>query len=192
MRAGAAVGHAHHWWAVGLRSLAAILFALSLFLLPSSAIASLVLLFAAYVTADGLLVIVAAARAARRGQRSRMLILEGVTNLTVAAAVLLWQALAVVPIVPLASAWAVVTGALMLATARRLPVPQERWFLTIAGTISVAWGALLAAAGPSAIGSSRAVGLWLAVYAILFGITLLILAYHLKQRHQLPDPLLDA
>lgn len=69
---GAAAGRAHHWWAVGLRSLAAILFGLSLLLLPSSTITSLVLLFAAYVTADGLPAIIAApGRAAAVGRYRR-------------------------------------------------------------------------------------------------------------------------
>jgi uncharacterized membrane protein HdeD (DUF308 family) len=58
---------ARTWWAVGLRSSAAILFGLTLVvLLPSSTTASLVMLFAAYVAADGFFAILAATRMPRR------------------------------------------------------------------------------------------------------------------------------
>ena len=92
-------GMARNWWAIGLRGMAAILFGLIVLLLPSSTVASFVLLFAAYVTADGLLAIVAGTRAAGRGERWWTLIVEGMTNLAAATAVLLWAGLAVVPLV---------------------------------------------------------------------------------------------
>ena len=49
-----------------------------------------------------------------------MLILEGSVNLAAAAAVLVWQEVAVVPLVQIATAWAVITGGLLLAAAHRL------------------------------------------------------------------------
>lgn len=174
---------AHDWWPVGLRSLAAFLFGLTILMLPSSTIASLILLFVAYVAADGMLAIVAAARAPRRGAHAWMMMLTGMTNLTVAAAVLIWQAIAVVPVVPMASAWAVVIGALMLAAATRLSGPQGRWFLALAGTMSASWGALVAAAGPSSADDPRIIGFWLSAYALAFGVMLLIAAFWLRRGH---------
>jgi hypothetical protein len=85
-------GLARNWWAVGLRGMAAVLFGLAILVLPSPTIASLVLLFAAYVTADGIFAILAGARAADQIERWWTLIVEGVTNLTVAGAVLVWLA----------------------------------------------------------------------------------------------------
>jgi uncharacterized membrane protein HdeD (DUF308 family) len=52
-------GLARNWWAVGLRGIAAVLFRLGILAVPSPTIASLVLLFAAYVTADGVSAILA-------------------------------------------------------------------------------------------------------------------------------------
>jgi uncharacterized membrane protein HdeD (DUF308 family) len=46
-------GLARSWWAIGLRGIATLLFGIAVLILPSPSIASLVLLFAAYVAADG-------------------------------------------------------------------------------------------------------------------------------------------
>ena len=86
-------------------------------------------------------------REAGRGDRWRMLILEGSINLAAAAGVLVWQAVAVVPLVHILSAWAVVTGALLFAAAHRLSGRDGRWVLVLAGIVSAAWGVLAAAIG---------------------------------------------
>jgi hypothetical protein len=80
-------GLARNWWAVGLRGAAAMLFVIAILCLPSPTIASLMLMFAAYVAADGAFAILAGMRAAPRGERLRLVILEGATNLAAAAAV---------------------------------------------------------------------------------------------------------
>ena len=57
-----------NWWAIGLRGAAAILFVIAILCLPSPTIASLVLMFATYVAADGAFAILAGMRAAPRGE----------------------------------------------------------------------------------------------------------------------------
>jgi uncharacterized membrane protein HdeD (DUF308 family) len=177
-------GLSRHWWAVGLRSLVAILFGVGILLLPPHTIASLVLLFTAYVAADGVFTILAAVRAARRGQRWWTMILEGTTNLAVAGIVLIWSALAVVPLVPLAGAWAVATGALMLAAARRLVGAHGGWLLALAGALSAAWGVLVSTVGPSSADDPRLLAWWLVAYAFPFGLLLLAVALRLRRRQQ--------
>src|ERR1700730_1423581 len=81
-------GLARNWWAIGLRGAVAILFAIAVMWLPASTIASLVLMFAAYIAADGAFAILAGMREAGRGDRWRMLILEGSINLAAAAGAL--------------------------------------------------------------------------------------------------------
>jgi uncharacterized membrane protein HdeD (DUF308 family) len=174
-------GLARNWWMIGLRGIAAVAFGLMVLALPSSTMASLVLLFAAYVVADGLFAIFAGARAAHQVERWWTLMLEGAINLTVAGAVLVWLALAVVPLVPFAAGWALVTGALMLAAALRLSSSHGRWLLAFGGGVSAGWGALAAALAPSA-GDLRTAARWLIAYALLFGVTLLVLAWRLRAR----------
>jgi uncharacterized membrane protein HdeD (DUF308 family) len=185
LSAGMSAGLARNWWAVGLRGLAAVLFGFGVLALPSATRASLVLLFVAYVAADGIFAILAGTVAARRGERWQTLILEGATNLALAGAVLVWPAIAVLPLVALTAAWAVITGALLLAAARRLSGPHGHWVLTIAGAASAVWGALEATVGPSAASDPRSIGLWLVGYAVPFGAILLTLGFHLQRRHQM-------
>jgi uncharacterized membrane protein HdeD (DUF308 family) len=118
----------------------------------------------------------------RRGERWRLLILEGLTNFAAATAVLAWPAIAIAaPFVRLACAWAVVTGAMLLAAAHRLAAPHGRWVLVLAGVASASWGALAAAADT---GDPRTMRLWLVGYAVIFGGVLLALAGRLRRRHQ--------
>jgi uncharacterized membrane protein HdeD (DUF308 family) len=177
---------ARNWPFIGLRSIAAALFGLIVVMLPLPTTASLILLFAAYVAADGACAILAGARAAPDG-RSWMLILEGMMNLLVAGAVLVWpETIIVTPFVDLAGAWAIITGGVMLASARRLSVGNGRWLLVLAGGMSAAWGILAASAGPSSSGSLATIERWLTVYALVFAVTLFILTLRLRHSHLPP------
>lgn len=176
-------GLARNWWVVGLRGVAAMLFGIAVLSLPSPTIASLVLLFAAYVAADGAFAILVGMRAAQRGARWRLLMLEGATNLAAATAVLAWPALAIAaPFVRLVCAWAMVTGALLLAAAHRLSVPYGRWVLVLAGAASAGWGPLATAADVS---DFRVIQLWLVGYAVVFGGALIALAGRLQRQQRL-------
>jgi uncharacterized membrane protein HdeD (DUF308 family) len=57
---------AQNWWAIALRGVFAIVFGILAILLPGVTLASLVLLFAAYMLVDGVLAIVAGVRAVRQ------------------------------------------------------------------------------------------------------------------------------
>src|SRR3977135_1229286 len=85
-----------------------------------------------------------------RGARWWLLVLEGSVNLGVAGVILIWPAIVAVPFLDLASAWAIVTGALMLAAARRLSLAHGQTLLLVAGIVSAGWGILVAGVGPSA------------------------------------------
>jgi uncharacterized membrane protein HdeD (DUF308 family) len=166
-----------NWWAIGLRGAAAILFAITILSLPPQAVAPLVMLFAAYVAADGAFAILAGKR--RRGYRVPMMIIEGSVNLAAAAAVLVWQAVAIVPLVQITTIWAMITGGLLLAAAHRLSGSEGRRILMLAGVVSASWGALVAVIGAN---NTRAMGLWLVGYALVFGVTLAALAVHWQRQ----------
>lgn len=174
---------ARNWWLIGLRGLAAGAFVLGIVLLPQQSIASLIVLFAAYVAADGAFAILAGVSAARRGERWWSLILEGTLNLAAAAAVLVWPLLIAVPFVNVTAAWAIVTGALLFAAAHRLAMQHGRSLVVFAGGVSLAWGVLAATVGPSADSDAQTIELWLVAYAAIFGGTMLILGLRLQRRH---------
>jgi uncharacterized membrane protein HdeD (DUF308 family) len=181
-----------NWWAVALRGLAAIVYVIVILLMPQPTLASLVLLFAAYLAADGLFAILAGARAAGRGARWRMLVLEGAINLGLAGVVAVWPAISAVPFLHLVGAWAIVTGALLLAAARRLSGPQGGRALALAGAVSAGWGAAANFAAWYYGGGLDDMAGWLAAYVVLFGAAILALAYRLRGRRFHQRSSLDA
>ena len=111
---------AQNWWAVALRGVFAILFGLIALVMPGVTIASLVLLFAAYMLVDGVCAIISAVRAASRHERWGLLVLEGVADIAAGAIALMWPGITVLTFVFLSAAWAVISGGLMLGAAFRL------------------------------------------------------------------------
>jgi uncharacterized membrane protein HdeD (DUF308 family) len=170
---------AQNWWAIAIRGVLAIVFGLIALVLPGATMLSLVLVFAAYALVDGIFAIVAAVRAARQHERWGMLGLEGIVNIITAAIAVLWPAITVVAFVLLVAAWAIVSGALLLAAAFRLSIDHGRWWLVLGGIASVVYGVLLVVA--PMIGA-LVLTWWLGAYALVFGVALLVLAFRLRAR----------
>lgn len=168
---------AENWWAVALRGAAAVLFGALALLLPGVTIAALVLLFAAYMLADGALATVSAVRAARRHERWGLLVLEGVTDIVAGLLAFALPGITVVAFVLLLAAWAIVSGALMLAAAFRLDAAHGRWWMALGGAASIVWGALLFLAP---VARALVLTWWLGAYSIAFGILLVVLAFRLR------------
>lgn len=174
-------GLARNWPTVALRAIAAAVFVLAVVMLPLATWASLVLMFTAYLFADGAFALIAGARVARRGERWWLLMLEGTVNLAVATVLLAWPAIAIAPFTRITSTWAVVTGGLLMAAARRLSGRHGRWLLVLAGALSAAWGVFAATVGTS---DPRIMELWLVGYAVIFGGTLVALTFRLQNCHR--------
>lgn len=171
---------ARNWWLVALRGVIAILFGVIAFVAPGAFVLSLVLFFAAYMLADGIIAIVGAVRAAQRHERWGFLLLEGVVDIVVGVAAALVPAAAVWAFVLLLAVWALVTGGLMIAAAFRLHLHYGRWWLVLGGVVSILFGlALLINPGMSAL----VLTWWIGSYTFAFGILLLILAFQLRSRH---------
>jgi uncharacterized membrane protein HdeD (DUF308 family) len=170
---------ARNWWAVLLRGLLAIVLGVLTLALPAVSLASLVLLFAVYMLADGVLGIVSAVRAARQHERWGWLVLEGLLDIAAGVAALAWPGLTIIVFVILVAAWAIVTGIALLAATFRLNAQHGRWLMGLAGVLSLIWGILLIVAP---IGGALILMLWIGAYALVFGITLVVLAFRLRAR----------
>jgi uncharacterized membrane protein HdeD (DUF308 family) len=170
---------AQNWWAMALRGVFAILFGLVALFVTGPTILSLVLFFSAYMLVDGVFGIVAAVRAARQGERWGLLVLEGLANIAVGAIAFLMPGLTVIAFVLLLAAWSLVSGGLMLAAAFRLSKEHGRWWLALAGVVSIVFGVSLVIA--PVIGAV-VLTWWLGAYALAFGIALLVLAFRLRAR----------
>src|SRR5689334_18022173 len=176
---------AQNWWAIALRGVFAIIFGLIALFMPGAALLALVLLFAAYMVVDGILAIVAAVRAARQHERWGWLIVEGIVDLIAGGIAVVWPLATVIAFVLLMGAWAIVSGALLLAASFRLHVPHGRWLMALGGTISVIWGFLLIVWPP--IGALALIW-WMAAYALLFVVALIVLAFRLRGRRYAAPP----
>jgi uncharacterized membrane protein HdeD (DUF308 family) len=170
---------ARNWWALLLRGLIGVVLGALTLLMPAVSLASLVLLFAIYMIVDGVLGIVAAVRAARRQERWGWLILEGIFDIGAGIVALLWPGITVLVFVILVAAWAIVSGASMAIAAFRLDRRGTRWLMALAGVLSVIWGVLLAI---WPISGALVLTLWIGAYALVFGITLIVLAFRLRSR----------
>ena len=171
---------ARNWWAVALRGAFAIVFGLVAFLSPVITIESLVLLFAAYMLADGVFAIVAGVRAAAHHERWVLMIIEGIVDIAAGVVALMLPAITVLVFVTLLGVWAVISGATMTFYAFRLHATHGRWLLLLSGLVSLLWGAMLFIAP---VTGALVLTWWVGAYALAFGVMLLILAFRLRSRH---------
>ena len=156
-----------NWWAIALRGVFAIIFGIIALVMPGAALLALVLLFAAYMLVDGVLAIIAGLRAAQRHERWGWLIFEGILDLIAGGIAVLWPVITIVTFVFLMGAWAIVTGALLLAASFRLNIPHGRWLMALGGAVSVIWGFLLII---WPLIGAVVLTWWIAAYALVFGI----------------------
>jgi uncharacterized membrane protein HdeD (DUF308 family) len=170
---------AKNWWAIGIRGALGILFGLIALFLPGATMLSLVLVFAAYTFADGVFGIVSAVRAAREHERWGYLLVEGIVDIAVAAIAVVWPGITVVTFVFLVAFWAVLTGVLELMAAFRLDFIDGRGWLIFGGIVSILYGVLLFVA--PMIGAV-VLTWWLGAYALVFGVSLVMLAFKLHAR----------
>lgn len=171
---------ARHWWLIALRGLVAVVFGLLAFVWPGMTLAVLVLFFGAYALVDGILAIVVAVRG---GTDHRLFIgLEGVVGVLAGLAAFAFPGLTALVLLYIIAFWAVLTGVLEVVAAVRLRrVINNEWGLIIGGVLSVLFGiVLIVAPGAGAL----AVVFLIGAYAVLFGITLLMLSWRLRSHQQ--------
>jgi uncharacterized membrane protein HdeD (DUF308 family) len=168
-----------NWWAFVIRGVLAILFGLIALFEPGVTMLSLVLIFAVYAVADGIMAIVSAVRAAKEGERWMWLVLAGVVDIAAGVVAVAMPGLTVVVFVTLLAIWAIITGAFMLAAAFRLDADHGRWWLALGAIASLAYGVLLLIA--PMIGAV-VLTWWIGAYAIVFGISMLVVAFRLRAR----------
>ena len=169
---------------LGLRALLALLLGLTGFFmvllaafLPHASVALIVQLFTGFTLLDGLLCLVAGARAARRPAAKVLLLLIGLMEVGVAAsAFLLILRVGERPqvILPVFVVWAVTLGLLELAWAFAARVQRGRAFLVVTALFSIAFG-LLAYLSPR---GDLLTAVWrFAIYFFLLGVLRLLVTF---------------
>jgi len=171
---------AANWRVLALRGLAALLFGLVILFWPSVVLAVLALLFGIYAVVDGAILLVPALRTPERGARTWLPLLEGTASVVAGLLVLFWTGLTASGLLYVIVAWALATGILKITTAIMLRGDVENgWLLAGSGALSVLFGVLLAALADSDLHSLAPV---IGIFAILVGLTLIVLAFRTRDR----------
>jgi uncharacterized membrane protein HdeD (DUF308 family) len=169
---------ATNWWSLLLRGLLAIVVGLIAFVLPGITVGALVMLFGAYALLDGILGTTGALHAARAHERWGWLLFEGICGIIAAAATVFLPAITALALVILIGVWALITGALEIATAIQLRryIPGE-WILILSGLASVIFGSFVIAVP---LAGAVAIALCVGVYTMFFGVLMVSLAIRLR------------
>lgn len=169
-----------HWWLLALRGLAAIIFGILAFAMPGITLAVLVILFGAYALVDGVLAIITAFRG--DAHHRVWLAIEGVIGVLAGLVAFAAPDFAALVLLYIIAVWAILTGIVEIVVALRLrQAITNELGLIIGGILSVLFGVVLILA-PGA--GALAVIYLLGAYAIFFGISLLALAWRLREHHE--------
>jgi uncharacterized membrane protein HdeD (DUF308 family) len=169
---------ARHWWVMAIRGAVAIAIGLVAFILPGIAVTALVILFGVFMFMDGVFATVAAIQSRNTMPQWWALLLEGIAGIVAGLFVWLLPGVAAVVLIYFIAAWALITGIMEIVAAVRLREQIEgEWRLALSGALSVILAILLAI---SPAGGILALAWLLGAYAVLFGVVMLALAFHLK------------
>ena len=165
------------WWLFALRGLLAVIFGILALIWPGLTLQALVLLFGAYALVDGIFAMTAGIVSIGSFKRWWAVLLEGVAGVVIGLLTFFWPTITGLALLYMIAAWALITGIFEIVAAiqlRRLIVGE--WMLILGGLLSILFGVLLfvfPAAGAVSV-------IWvIGIYAIVFGISEIILAFRL-------------
>ncbi len=172
---------AKNWWMLALRGVVAVIFGVLVLLFPLLAIETFVLLFGAYALVDGIFTLITALR--NRGQpRWWVQLLEGILSLAAGVLVLANPLFATIAlplfVLYIVAFWAIFTGVMEIVAAIQLrkEIEGEFW-LGLSGLLSILFGVFLLI---SPTGGILALLALVAIYAIAFGVIMILLAFRLR------------
>jgi uncharacterized membrane protein HdeD (DUF308 family) len=167
-----------NWTALAVRGVVAIVFGIVAFLLPGLTIGALILLFAAYAIVDGVSHIVTGIRQREGNRPDWLMVAIGVVGIAAGLIAAILPGITALVLLSLIGAWAIVIGVFEIVAAYRLRKEiSGEWLLALRGIVSVIFGIYVwVFPGDGAIAL-----IWVvALYAIVSGVTLLMLAFRMR------------
>jgi uncharacterized membrane protein HdeD (DUF308 family) len=178
---------ARNWWVFVFRGVVAILFGVLAFMRPSITLEVLVLLFAFWALFDGVLALIGSVGAAEAHEPWWPLVLMGLLGIAAGVVTLKWPGITALALLLVIAYWSIFRGILeIIASVRLRDLIQSEGWLIIGGLASIAFGVLLVIYP----GSGLLAVIWLVgIYAVIFGISQLMLGFRLKGlAGELPAP----
>ena len=167
-----------NWWVILLRGIVGVVFAVLAFASPGATLLALVFVWGAYAIIDGAFALYLTYLAARQQRRWWPYLLEGLVGIGAGIVAFGWPGITALALLYLIAAWAIVTGIVEIIAAVDLRKQiQNEWLLGLAGVFSIIFG-ILVAAQPNA--GAVAVVWTVGAYALFFGITLIVLAFRVR------------
>jgi uncharacterized membrane protein HdeD (DUF308 family) len=168
---------------LALRGVAAIAFGVIALAWPNLTFVALLALFGAFAFVEGAFTLGAGLNLLVERQTSWVpYVIGGLAGIAVGAVTFLWPGITALTLVYLIAFWAIITGVFEFVAALELAGElQGDWTLGLAGILSVAFGVSVALDPRSGV---LAVVWIIGLYAILAGITRLVLAYRLRGTKQ--------
>lgn len=179
-----------NWWLYALRGLAAIIFGAVALIWPQEMQLVIVYTFAAFALVDGIVALFAGIALNPFFDRWWVVLLEGFAGIVFACLAFFWPGITASALLYVIAAWAIVTGIFEILTAiefRR--VLTGVWVMVIAGLLSIVFGVLLFVFPNAGMVSL----VWLiGIYAIVFGVSLLVDAFRLRSLRGKVKTLMEA
>jgi uncharacterized membrane protein HdeD (DUF308 family) len=168
---------AQSWWLYALRGIAAVIFGVLALASPGTTLLALVLVFAFYAIADGVLAVIVAFQMQNAVNRW-VVLLEGLAGIVIGIVALVYPLLTAEALLLLIAFWAVFTGVMEIVAAIRLRREiNNEWALILTGFLSVILGLVLFV---FPISGAVAVIWTIGFYAIFFGVLLVYLAFKVR------------
>lgn len=169
-----------HWWALLVRGILAILFGIIALADPGIALLAFIYVFAAYAILDGIMAIVVSLQERSFLRAWWVLLLEGILGIIFGILAFAWPGETALVLLFLVAAWALVTGIIEIISAFVVPGSAgRRWGIGLAGLLSIIFGIILFVRP----GAGLLAVLWVVgIYAIVFGVSLIIYAFQVRSR----------
>ncbi|WP_341864174.1 HdeD family acid-resistance protein [Gymnodinialimonas sp. 57CJ19] len=170
---------ARNWWLVLLRGIAAIVFGLMAFVWPVLTLSVLVILFGAYILADGVFSTIDAIRLRNEVDKWWLGLLDGLLGIVAGGLMLFMPGITALVMLVFLAAWSILGGALRILLAVQLRKEIEgEWLLVVSGLLSIAFGvAIVALPHAGLVSIAWIIGFW----AIAFGVLFILLSLRLRR-----------
>ncbi len=167
-----------NWWKLLLRGRVAIAFGVLAWAMPGLSLQALILVFGAFVLADGFLGIWIAFEGRKGYDDWWVLLLWGLVGVGTGILTFLAPGVTAVALLFFVVVWAISTGILEIVAAIRLRKEiKHEWMLILGGLLSVAFGVLIMAQpGAGALALMWMIG----TFAVAFGLVLVSLAFKVR------------